>query len=250
MSRFLAFSALSALFLSSPALAQAPAPPPLPPAESEPDDAAPASRGPEAPTALPSPPAYEAPPPAEAARGVHLHEGFYLRLSLGPGFGTFSGQVGPNDSELDGSGVALSGNIMIGGTPAPGLVIGGATAGHTMPRPSYDGGPFVKGKPAASMGLLYGFVDYFPNPHRGLHLGGGAGLASFSYRESEDDGADQPISFGLGGAAWIGYDFWVSKQWSLGIETRVLGGHVSGRDDPDRSFTTFGSAVLFTALYH
>jgi hypothetical protein len=247
----LAFAALPVVFLSGPALAQAPAPPPLPAAEGEPD-AAPASPGPPAPTTLPSPPAYAAPPRAEATPGVHLHDGFYLRLSIGPGYGTFDGEVAFEHSEFGGSGFAHAGALMLGGTPAPGLVVGGALASHTMPKPRYETDATVEGRPAASLGLLYGFVDYFPNPHRGFHVGGGAGLASFSYRSTNGDSIDQPIILGFGGAAWAGYDFWVGKQWSLGVEARASGAHVGndGDNGPERSINAFGGAVLFTALYH
>lgn len=183
---------------------------------------------------------------------MHLHDGFYLRLSIGPGYGAFRGEIGAEDSEFKSSGFALSGNVMIGGTPAPGLVVGGAIEEQTLPRPKYEARGFVEGRSASLLGLVYGFVDYFPNPHRGLHLGGGAGLASYAYEESSGHTVNVPILVGFGAVAWVGYDAWVGKQWSLGVETRALGAYVAndGENGPARSINALGGALLVTALYH
>src|SRR5688500_372503 len=126
-------TAASVLLVPGAALAQG-APPPLPPPDRTPAaDAAPAAPAPATPPAHPpsraAPPAYAPPPPGDDARGVHTHDGFYLRLAAGPGYGGFGGELRPEGlppADLAGSGFALASALMLGGTPGRGLVVGGA----------------------------------------------------------------------------------------------------------------------------
>lgn len=241
------------LLVSHAALAQGAAPPPLPPPGASAD--APVAPRPAAPPSpAPVPPVYEAPPPDTGPRGVHTHDGFYLRVALGPGFGSFSGELRPDGVapvDFKGSGFALAGAVMFGGTPARGLVVGGGLGGNNVLRPSYPSGASVDGSPTAENGYIYGFVDYFPDPRRGLHFGGGLGVAGFTYYNNEDQD-DRYTSLGPGGLLWVGHDFWVNKQWSLGLEARFVGASTRyrGSDGPDRDIKSYGGALLFSILYH
>src|SRR5688500_6918148 len=90
-------------------------------------DSEPAAASPAAPPVPASPPPAQgrvvvsAPPvPAAAPRaGYHVHVGFYLRMAAGVGGG--HGSV--SDFSVDGLGLAL--NLWIGGTPGPGIAVGG-----------------------------------------------------------------------------------------------------------------------------
>ncbi|HXK20611.1 MAG TPA: hypothetical protein VNG33_22525, partial [Polyangiaceae bacterium] len=123
--------------VANPAAAPAPAPAPVaPPAAAAPvaTQAAPgamqAAPGPGAPA-----PAWNAPPQPQASAaqpGVRTHDGFYFRLGLGVGAldGSFTlhhhNTVDDSDKdEISGSGVAYLGELALGGSPKPGIVIGG-----------------------------------------------------------------------------------------------------------------------------
>ena len=76
------------------------------------------------------PPGY--PPPGYAPgedETVHFHDGFYFRFGLGLGFLNITSKPDedvPGDPELKTTGTGGAVEIALGGTPTPGLVIGGA----------------------------------------------------------------------------------------------------------------------------
>lgn len=189
------------------------------------------------------------PPPPPVERTYHTHDGFYLRLSLGGAWGSTSQSFASGSGDtLSGAGGAL--DVMVGGTPARGLVLGGALLGNSLLDPSYD----VNGMSTASnanlgFGMLAAFIDAFPNPHNGFHLGGGFGpaLVRLGARSSSNSTSTE----GVGGTLWLGYDAWIAPQWSLGgmlrfAEARTSGGTGAlGQTDVTRSIV-----ILFTALYH
>ncbi len=190
-------------------------------------------------------------PPLPPQRGVHYHDGFYLRMALGlgvSGVSVSSDAVSVPDFSFSGGGAAA--DLWIGATPIPGLALGGALTGlsvsSTTRRISGDG---EAGDVMASMGLLGFFVDGFPEPARGLHVGGELGLAS-GVAEVKDSGKKfQGGGVGLG--AWLGYDMWVSSQWSLGGLVRFTGS-LTGENSDDVNYQTSigGASLSFTALYH
>jgi len=172
-------------------------------------------------------------------------------MAVGLGFG---GAVVSSDSKsigdysLGGAGAGF--DLWIGGTPTPGLAMGGALSGVGLgaSKRSVDGHR-VDGDVSASTGLLGYFVDVFPDPERGLHFGGALGLASAG---SEIKASGRKFAgAGLGLQAWGGYDFWVGPQWSLGAMLRFAGS-VTRQDDSGVAYEgSLGAMTLsFTALYH
>src|SRR5512146_2348846 len=122
----------------APGAAAAPPPEPVP----GPPAAPPAAPAPETPppTASAAAPAPEGTTPPPVVEGIHVaqpplppleprsrryHDGFYLRLSMGLGAlwaTSKTDNVGYNETTT-GTGGAI--DVMAGGTPAPGLVVGG-----------------------------------------------------------------------------------------------------------------------------
>jgi hypothetical protein len=224
---------------------------------------------PAAPPIPPPPPPYNPPPPPPytgpkmntgslGGDGQRLHDGFYLRLSVGGGTMGTSGTFDPDDgSSFDTRGGCVSFDIAVGGSPVPGLVIGGNYAFQEAfkPRLTLSSSSFSTERDAdvnTVFGLVGPFVDWFPDPRSGFHVGGTLGFAVLTIAD-ENGNVDNGVSErGFGGALRVGYDFWVDSQWSLGVVGQFVGGRVSG--DSVNSVTerdSVGSfAVLFTALYH
>ncbi len=99
--------------------------------------------------------------------------------------------------------------------------------------------------------LLIGpFVDGFPNPKRGFHVGGTLGLAGVSF--SKLGAADERREAnGFGGAVWIGHDFWVADEWSIGPSLRFLTTITQDKTkDTDLTVTSRALTLMVTALYH
>jgi hypothetical protein len=181
-------------------------------------------------------------------RSYHVHDGFYLRASVG--FGTLGATFddnSPTGRDLKGSGGAFGFDLMIGGSPAPGVAIGGALLGEASAGVEFDRGSFGSEDRSASVAILGPFIDGFPSSNRGWHLGGMLGLARLSVEDTSSDGISH--TGGLGGAFWVGHDFWVGDEWSVGPLLRFSGA-VTRANDPDVNASTFAMTLLFTGLYH
>ncbi len=221
---------LAALFLSGSALAEEP-PAAEPPAAEPIPEAAPPAQEPVAPAqpvyqAPPPQPVYQAPPPAYEQSTVdpsaRHHDGFFLRLSLGvgPGYSTLEGE---GAAELDIQGLGPMFDIMLGGSPTPGLVLGGMILGHQLSNlemeddtgTEYDVDNDVK----LTTAMLGGFVVYYPDPRSGFNLHALIGYGATSF--SNDDNVSELSPEGLAVGGGLGYDFWVGDQWSLGPDFRV-----------------------------
>lgn len=217
-----------------------------------------------APAPAPAAPGPEAPPPplapttlgkplidvrvAEPApalpRSVRMHNGFYLRLSAGALYGgTFvaSDTAGRPDYTADGFGFSF--DAMAGGTVSGSLAVGGAAMGQGFGMGGNSG--------TSSLFTLGPFVDGFPMPNDGLHMGGmlGLSMATASHSGSKYTG------FGPGMAAWFGYDGWVADEWSMGGLLKLSGALTWGSShdpgpDVSLSAATYELTLLFSVLYH
>jgi hypothetical protein len=189
-------------------------------------------------------------------RTRHYHDGFYLRLSAGYG----ALWIDSDYSDLgmgsaSGSGIAI--DLQIGGTPAPGLVIGGGLLFQEAFRPSYDYEFDVSGAGAdtavGDLGfVLFGpMIDVFPSPTSGFHFGGLLGFAQIPGLSDPQDNA----SSGFGLSLWTGYMWWASSQWSIGGLVRLSGaatgrtGEISG-EQHDVSDITRSITLMVSAAYH
>jgi hypothetical protein len=156
-------------------------------------------------------------------------------------------------STLRGGGLAL--DLLIGGTPAPGFVIGGGILLNGAANPSNEtpAGTFDT-EHDTSASVFGPFIDGFPDPEGGFHVGGMLGLAGFAVRDDNED-FDEDTG-GFGASAWLGYGGWVGSDWTLGGMLRLTGAATRGEFElPDGSDVveevSVGTlSILFTALYH
>jgi len=198
-------------------------------------------------------------PPAVARAGYHVHDGFYLRLAAGLGGGHGSISTDRNSVPNYGvGGVGLALNLWIGGTPWRGVALGGMVSLQGM----HDSNTVVEGqKTGAGMQgteiLLAPFIDVFPDPLRGLHVGGALGLAGFAAKADSHvlEESDPPVKDynggGLGASAWVGYMGFVGPEWSLGGMLQLSGFTTGQKDaDVDRRASGYALSLQFTALCH
>jgi hypothetical protein len=178
-----------------------------------------------------------------------MHEGFYLRTSLG--FGDYRASFTDNNHSTQnftehGNTIAL--DLLIGGSPSPGVSIGGGLL--LEPLFSADYGRNGSGSHDGFATLIGPFIDGFPDATKGWHLGGLIGLGVQSFQDVNATSRSATRAGGLGGAAWFGYDFWVAGEWAIGPQLRLMGMHTndtsSGEDVSAwaRSFTLGVSAVF------
>ena len=240
----------------------APPPGPPPPAPSAPPPSAPPAEA--APPTIQlvqpqSPPAQspridlstEAPSKPEP-RTFHFHEGFYLRASVGFGYYSASFNDG-NRSNLDfrNHGSSMSLDLLIGGSPSPGVSIGGGLLMDPLFGADYErdddyrgGGNDQLGSHSGYSTLIGPFVDGFPDATKGWHLGGLIGFAAQSFQNVNASGGGSQRAAGLGGAAWFGYDFWVAGDWAIGPQLRLMGMRTTDTKS-NEDISAFASSVDF-----
>lgn len=183
-------------------------------------------------------------------RSKYLHDGFYLRLSIGGGRLAHSVSTDTRSlSDFSTAGGGLIYDVLIGGSPEPGIAVGGGLIGFGTTGSDVEVDDRDTGVNAdTSQGLIGVFVDGFPKPNGGFHLGGLIGLAGV--RLDPATGAERTLG-GFGGAVWGGYDAWVGSEWSLGGKLQLTGSITNENDDGVKwQATSFGVSLLFTALYH
>ncbi len=241
---FLVVVARAALAQTPPAPSPSSAPQAVaPPATADASQAAPASSAaPMIQLASQAPP-----PPPPLARTDKTHDGFYARLNLG--FGAQSTAI-DNGTQLDnfsGSGGTLDVDLLLGGAPSPGIIIGGALLLESLRTTTFKTGPDSL-KTNLGLATLGPFIDGYPNPRGGFHLGGTIGLSSA--RLSGDPNLPYNKAFGFGLAAWLGYDWWVADQWSVGGLLQFSGNRTTHNEgSTDMAVDTRTIALLLTAVY-
>ena len=193
-----------------------------------------------------------------------IHQGFYLRLTSGPGLLSLTGNGPTGHASI--KGLASSSIIAIGGSIVQGLALG-AVLSSTSATAKFNGGPFVnetvttEGKlvpasPKASgansgLGL---FVDWYPNPTGGWHTGALLGLG-FTSVVNQADGSGS-AGAGLNAGLLGGYDWVIGSQWSLGLAlvtsgtTRaVLKESSHNREDTGYRLRAFSLGLAASVLY-
>lgn len=248
-----------------------PAPPPPPDAVTQPPAQPPPAQPPPAygpgyppPAYGPGypPPAYgqpgytqPPPPPPRPNRTVRRHDRFYFRFAVGPAYGhvTSSGEESGFDLEATFEGWGPSYELLLGGTPGGGFVIGGGLLVQSITEPEVNVDVAGNASPstvaedeALGIVMLGPFFDWFPDPEAGGHVGAMIGPAAIGLEGDNDE-----ASSGFGLALFGGYDFWVGDQWSLGPQARLT--LVSAQRDVlgvQLDDTAAGFSLLFTALYH
>jgi hypothetical protein len=202
----------------------------------------------------PPPGAYvePAPPPPPPDTSKHRHDGFYLRMSLGIGYIDSNWETenaAEANAKITGTGIAL--DLLIGGTPADGFVIGGGLLGNSVANPEIEpeGGSSFEAEGALGASQLGVFVDGFFDPTGGFHVGGMLSIAG--YNVQFDDDTPNIQQGGAGAALWVGYDAWVGSQWSIGGALRAtIQATSDDRDDFEQQADARTYSLMFTALYH
>jgi hypothetical protein len=196
--------------------------------------------------------------------GARCHDGFFLRMSLGLEAAVLNrsvdaevGEVAGYEGDSEVRGGALSTELTIGGTPARGLVVAGSlySGGVYDAKIERDDGSDGELDGALHLSMMAVTLDYYFEETGGFHLGGSLGPVLGWARLPEGSLFEYIGGWGGGIAFNIGYDWWVGRQWSLGILGRFLLAGLSGKGTESGITASeedgYGSlSLLFTAVYH
>jgi hypothetical protein len=162
-------------------------------------------------------------PSAPATVGKRAHQGFFLRLSVGAVYlhESWRPDGGGLGAVYGGGGTSLE--AAIGKSVRPGLIVGGLwqLVVVTDPNESYGGTTYVVAATDRFLDEVAGFVAYYPNPRRGFHLGGSAGLVAASNLDRAY--GNYTTSWGPALSVRCGYEAFFSSRWSVGALARLEG---------------------------
>jgi len=185
-------------------------------------------------------------PAGPVGRTYHAHDGFEVRVNVGLGALLSANASADGLPDVTTSGLTLGYDLLVGGAPSPGFVLGGALVGSLQLSGDWelDGGGKV-GSGNLNTLVIGPFAEGYPDANGGLHFGGTVGLARIGADTSS--ASDGSSAIGVGGAFWAGSGVWVAPDWSIGGLLRLDAAY--GKDD-DVTLRTVGLSVMFSVLYN
>lgn len=236
----------------TPAPAPPPAPTPAPAPQQQPQWGAPSGGTTE-------PPSYSdaiAGPSVAEQPGVRFHDGFYFRFGIGAG--PIGAEVIPEgaDDGLHVGGIAIATELAFGGTPAPGIVLGGGIYNLSIPSAKYTvgRGDFVREEDAefGVLTMVGPFLDAYVSPKHGVHFQVAPCFSSVAPGQSDTIVTQDVTGSGFGVMAGVGVEGWVGEQLGVGLLARVQYAKytVKDEDDDEYDFEMFAPTLLLTTTLH
>jgi hypothetical protein len=191
-----------------------------------------------------------APHAARADDGGRVHQGRLLRAGAGVAYlrESWNPSGGAPDAVHTGWGPALE--IALGKHLRPGFVLGGSVqlTGIINRDQTTLGMTYPLSRTVHFVDTVSALVDCYPNPRRGLHVGGTLGVAAITELDTYMGGTQ--TSWGFAGALHGGHGRFVSARSSIGGLVRVAF-HRYGTDTPPPAATSNGLFVsaLLTFTY-
>lgn len=182
--------------------------------------------------------------------GVNEHEGFFLRLGLGPAYIRMSASDDAMDASVYGGGAAFL--LALGGNVTQNLIIYGELLGEMAVNPTIEINDVefdTEDVSAGAFGVGVGLAYYLPS---NIYFSGTLAAAQLSIQADQDgDGDTEEVGetdFGPTFSGQIGKEWWVSDNWGLGLAGQVLFGNMKD-GEADVTWTTVGVGFLFSATY-
>ena len=168
-------------------------------------------------------------PSAPADGGQRSHNGFLLRLSLGAVYLRESWNPSGSSPGAVFSGAGTSLELSIGKSVRPRLIVGGLwqLVAVTDPNESYLGTTYVAPGTDRFLDVVAAFADYYPNPRRGLHVGGSGGLLAASNLDRQ---CCISTHWGAALSVRVSYDVFFSRRWSVGALAQLEAYRYSSRE--------------------
>lgn len=181
-------------------------------------------------------------PPMEqpVQRTEYLHNGFYFRFAVGPGFSYTTLRNRGTDESAGSGAFALASNLMVGASPNPGFALGVGALTNLHLGASFDG----ENAGGAFQATVGPFFDAFPDAKGPFHVGALVGMSAMGLG---DDFTPANAVVGGGVGAWLGWDFFVAPEWSAGLKWQVGGAYMVGDETAASNFNT---NLMLTLLRH
>lgn len=174
-----------------------------------------------------------------------MHDGFYLSMALGGVFGPTSDKVKSDEIEFSGIGVEL--DFKIGGAIKENFILHATITSKAVTPPDiYINGNKMSVRSGVSFGeVMYGIgvTRYFMPSN--MFLSGSLGVGRFLI---SDGSTTSSTKFGPSGQIKIGKEWWVSKNWGLGVGVTYAKTYVNESSDETINSNRF--SILFNATFN
>ena len=182
----------------------------------------------------------------------HRHDGLYARLTVGTALRgdeqTLPVAMGDPNKTSAGS-LALDLELAVGGSLAPGVVLGGALLA-LLGSPVLDLEAAGFGKPRITIPTaLAVFLTWYPSARGGWFVQGLLGGARGERTGGTSEADDAAFVGGVGGLGG-GYEWWLASEWSAGVSGRFLLYTLRDSGDADVVWTTLALGVAGTLTYN
>jgi hypothetical protein len=163
----------------------------------------------------------------------HMHDGFIAQVGLSVGYARVSDEVKQAgfSEEYKYTGVAGALDVLFGGTVFPGLALGAGLTTRVLVDPTVETAESTgeASDVALSLDTITSFVQWYPDAAGGLFLRGQVGYGSGSI--AIDDITYDSHTSGLVLGAAVGYEWWVAREWSIGMEGQLVTAFLNGSED-------------------
>jgi hypothetical protein len=195
------------------------------------------------------PPGYAPTVVSTSSPTVHTHDGFYLRLHVGPAFTKISGTDSfGTTTEYSGGGASLG--ISMGGALSDSVVLFGTALGSAADNALVKTNGFNSGHLDGSINVfgLGGGMAYYFVPHNVFISGA---LMGMTFQLADSQGKDYyTTKSGLGAELMIGKEWWVSDNWGIGLAGEVIGASMKDKDDDTLKWSSSSFGVVLSATYN
>jgi len=201
----------------------------------------------------PPPPRYGYPPPRGYGRPVvyappvYQHDGFYLHMHLGGGYTSMTATSNGDKFTLSGGSVAIG--IAAGGVIAPNLILYGTFYDTVITDPNVAYNGVNAGVMGGSSASLYGIgigLAYYLMPVNVFFMG-----ALTATKMDDSDSYDNynyfNTDFGLGFQGQVGKEWWVARDWGLGVAAEVTLATMKDSYNQDVRWSGGSFSILFSA---
>jgi hypothetical protein len=190
---------------------------------------------------------------SQSEEGFQKHDGFYLSMAIGPVFGSIT-DVMDNQYDLEFSGTGAVFDFKIGGAIKENFILHATIISNSMPGPSVkNGSQSAQASDNISINevMFGGGFTYYIMPQN-FFVSGSIGAGNFSISDSRNSSNTVSTQKGLSLQLKVGKEWWVSKNWGLGIGitygktnlTNSAGSGLSEKMDSNR----FG--ILFNTTFN
>jgi len=217
-------------------------------------------------TPVPRPPAYAppppdyGPPPAAPPDGAHVaqpgelcypapppgqtHDGFYLRLQVGPGYLT------AHQGDISYAGVGAAMGFALGAIVIPNLALFGTFYFHFADEPDIKANGVTSHVSGSSLDAdSFGAgLAYYVMPVNAYVAAAVAGTSTTLY--DQDQNRLTGSNTGVGFQVMAGKEWWVGREWGLGAAAELTGAWMKDTDDSAVHWNVFTFSALFSATYN